>query len=259
MFVSENVDSNLPKSEQTNHIYSLYGVIVHSGRSTRNGHYYSFVKKEDKWYMCNDESISEVRNIDQVLKQNAYMLVYRYNLNHTKKPQVKPVKAKTQAPVQHPTYDLSLSRAKSLSAEIMESQQKKNEGTMPLSGFFEGKENVDSDEEEEKLVQKEKMTQKEEQKFTELDYILDTFEGVDLENISELDIMKNLSTVSLRDDINTPELKSYISSTLLKRKATKEAEIKKKNNNKTVKHNGSIKLNENKKNGFKIPASQKRK
>ena len=49
-FVSENSDSKLPKEDQSNHIYSLYGVIVHAGKSTRSGHYYSFVKSQSKFY-----------------------------------------------------------------------------------------------------------------------------------------------------------------------------------------------------------------
>lgn len=35
VFVSENVDSNVPKEEQTNHIYDLYGVIVHAGQGSK--------------------------------------------------------------------------------------------------------------------------------------------------------------------------------------------------------------------------------
>ncbi len=221
VFVSENVDSGLPKEEQTNHIYSLYGIIVHAGRSTRAGHYYSFVKKNNKWYMCNDESISEVRNIDQVLKQNAYMLIYKYHIKNTKKSPAKKAKEDmpAPAPVQTPTMELNLARAKSLSAEIVESHQKKNNGEMPLSGFFEGKEDVNSDEEEEKLVTKPAMTKKEEQNFTELDYIMDNFEDVDFDGFKNLDFMKNLSVMSLNDDIGTPELKTYISKTIMKRKA----------------------------------------
>lgn len=51
VFVSENVDAKVPRDEQTNHIYNLYGVIVHSGKTSKAGHYYSFVKKNEKWYM----------------------------------------------------------------------------------------------------------------------------------------------------------------------------------------------------------------
>jgi len=224
-FVSENVDSKAPKEEQTSHVYSLYGVIVHAGRSTRAGHYYSFVKRNNKWYMCNDDSISEVRNIDQVLKQNAYMLIYQYRIRDGKKTKKKQVAEKASAPkpaapvIPTPALDLNLSRTKSLSAEIMESHTKKNNGEMPLSGFFEGKEDVNSDEEEEKLVAKEPMTEKEKQKFTELDYIMDNFEDVNFDDIKNLDIMKNLSIVSLNDEIVTPELKTYISRTIMKQKA----------------------------------------
>lgn len=51
VFVSENIDSVVPREKQADHIYSLYGVVVHSGKSTGSGHYYSFVKKDNKWFM----------------------------------------------------------------------------------------------------------------------------------------------------------------------------------------------------------------
>jgi ubiquitin C-terminal hydrolase len=36
--------------------YSLRGTVIHSGTS-EGGHYYSFVKPNDKWYSFNDEFI----------------------------------------------------------------------------------------------------------------------------------------------------------------------------------------------------------
>lgn len=51
VFVSENIDSKLPKEKQNNYIYSLYGAIVHAGKGSKAGHYYSFIKKGNKWYL----------------------------------------------------------------------------------------------------------------------------------------------------------------------------------------------------------------
>ena len=40
-------------------IFDLYGVIVHAGGSRSFGHYYSYCRGfDDKWYKCNDETIS---------------------------------------------------------------------------------------------------------------------------------------------------------------------------------------------------------
>lgn len=55
--------------------YQLVGVLVHAGRSCDSGHYYSFVRSGDRWYKCNDATVTEV-NVDIVLKQKAYMLMY---------------------------------------------------------------------------------------------------------------------------------------------------------------------------------------
>lgn len=215
VFVSENVDSKLPKDQQSNHIYSLYGVIVHAGKSSKCGHYYSFVKHGDKWYMCNDERITEVRDIDQVLKQNAYMLVYKYKVPTSQK------SSRKGGSKAEDTASLNLSKTKSISIEIKESLENKNRNYMPLSGFIEeDKAEANSEEEEEKLTKKEDLSKEQQEKFDKLDYILANFEDIDLQEIKNLDIMRNLSCISLSDEnIKTPELKTYISNTLsLKKK-----------------------------------------
>mmetsp|Transcript_35078 Transcript_35078/g.76786 ORF Transcript_35078/g.76786 Transcript_35078/m.76786 type:complete len:831 (-) Transcript_35078:142-2634(-) len=55
--------------------YELVGVLVHAGRSCDSGHYYSFVRSNDRWYKCNDSNVTEV-GLDIVLRQKAYMLIY---------------------------------------------------------------------------------------------------------------------------------------------------------------------------------------
>ena len=145
------------------------------------------------------------------------MLVYRYNINNSKKAVKKPEPSVTV--VSNASTDLTLARAKSLSVEIKETHENKNQNIMPLSGFFETKQNVDSDEEEEKLVSKDPITPQMEEKYNELDYIMDNFEDINFDDIRNIDLFKNLSAVSLSDEIDTPQLKSYISKTLLKRKS----------------------------------------
>ena len=61
-------------SEQ--YIYDLIGVCNHSGRTT-GGHYTSFVKDNDKWYLCNDSSITEVYDTSQIITPKAYCLFYK--------------------------------------------------------------------------------------------------------------------------------------------------------------------------------------
>ena len=211
VFVSENIDTKLPREKQTDHVYDLYGVIVHAGRGSKSGHYYSFVKKDMKWYRCNDESVTQVHNIDQVLKQKSYLLFYKYRAAKPK------VEAKAVAPKEKvPAFpSLALNKTKSISVEIKETHENKNNNTMPLSGFMEVEKEVNSEEEEEKLVQKESEDKNDDEK-NRLDYILQNFEDVDFNDyFKDLDMMKNLSVVSLKDEnYQTPELKQMISNRL---------------------------------------------
>lgn len=60
---AENLSQNIPS-------YKLTGVIVHWG-SLKSGHYWSYVKKGEKWYQCNDATVAEV-NMDNTLLQTLY-------------------------------------------------------------------------------------------------------------------------------------------------------------------------------------------
>ena len=56
--------------------YSLFAVAVHLGSSISGGHYVSFVKRNDKWFFCNDDSIKQCSE-SKVLSNDAYLLFYR--------------------------------------------------------------------------------------------------------------------------------------------------------------------------------------
>lgn len=65
--------SNPVKNE---HLYNLFAVLVHSGRSTHSGHYYAFVKGPNgMWYEMDDCNVRQVSE-SAVLRQKAYMLFY---------------------------------------------------------------------------------------------------------------------------------------------------------------------------------------
>ena len=52
----ENVNRDVGK-----HLYELYGVIVHHGRSVGSGHYTSFIKNSnDMWYEMDDDKVRSV-------------------------------------------------------------------------------------------------------------------------------------------------------------------------------------------------------
>ena len=74
---AEELSKNIPS-------YTLTGVIVHSG-SCEGGHYWSYVKTGEKWYKCNDDTVSEAHMEDSLLKSlygdgkksdSAYILFY---------------------------------------------------------------------------------------------------------------------------------------------------------------------------------------
>jgi ubiquitin C-terminal hydrolase len=64
--------------------YHLYAIINHIG-SLGGGHYYSYVKDyskekiEDKWYLCNDTQVQELKFENVMSSNNAYILFYQSN------------------------------------------------------------------------------------------------------------------------------------------------------------------------------------
>jgi ubiquitin C-terminal hydrolase len=59
------------------YIYDLYGVCNHGG-SVLGGHYTSYVKNaNDKWYHCNDTSVTEQTLTQQIITPKAYCFFYR--------------------------------------------------------------------------------------------------------------------------------------------------------------------------------------
>jgi len=58
-------------------LYDLYAVVCHVGRSLQSGHYYSICKAQDNWVVLNDEHLSYVNKIDDIVTSQAYILFYR--------------------------------------------------------------------------------------------------------------------------------------------------------------------------------------
>ena len=66
-----NMDMNL---NLNNNNFTLRSIIFHMG-NTGGGHYISLIFKNDKWYLCNDSSITEVNNIDNYINKG-YIYLY---------------------------------------------------------------------------------------------------------------------------------------------------------------------------------------
>ncbi|KAL4504367.1 hypothetical protein ABPG72_009813 [Tetrahymena utriculariae] len=62
-------------SSSGGYYYNLIGIIVHSG-SQDSGHYISYVKRENRWFCCDDGKYQEVSE-KTVVKQEAYLLFYQ--------------------------------------------------------------------------------------------------------------------------------------------------------------------------------------
>ena len=86
-------------------IYDLYGVIHHYGE-INSGHYFSTIKINNKWIMCDDKNVYETTE-DKVMNQNAYILFYI-----------------SKESINNNSYYNSL---KSLMQHIVETNKKKNE------------------------------------------------------------------------------------------------------------------------------------
>lgn len=56
-------------------IYDLYAISNHTGGHS-GGHYYSFCKNKNKWYLFDDRSVSEV-DPSRIISNTAYVLFYR--------------------------------------------------------------------------------------------------------------------------------------------------------------------------------------
>jgi len=61
--------------DKEKYIYDLESVIVHQGELMANGHYFAFCKQDGKWFRFDDEIVSAT-TIEDVLRQEAYLLFY---------------------------------------------------------------------------------------------------------------------------------------------------------------------------------------
>ena len=55
---------------------NLIALVLHHGATTDSGHYTSVVKSADKWYICNDNSISITNLTDICMSKEVYMAFY---------------------------------------------------------------------------------------------------------------------------------------------------------------------------------------
>ena len=56
-------------------VYDLECVVVHQGDNVHNGHYFAFCRQDKKWFRFDDEIVSAT-TVEDVLRQEAYLLFY---------------------------------------------------------------------------------------------------------------------------------------------------------------------------------------
>lgn len=56
--------------------YKLFAVLIHDGNE-HGGHWYMFGSHHDKWFLFNDENVSQIHNIDQIIQKNAILILYK--------------------------------------------------------------------------------------------------------------------------------------------------------------------------------------
>mmetsp|Transcript_26156 Transcript_26156/g.25335 ORF Transcript_26156/g.25335 Transcript_26156/m.25335 type:complete len:115 (+) Transcript_26156:1698-2042(+) len=60
--------------------FNLIGLVSHKGKTLESGHYVAFTKRQDGiWYNCNDDTVTRVQKVEQILEQKnqAYILLYQ--------------------------------------------------------------------------------------------------------------------------------------------------------------------------------------
>ena len=58
------------------YIYDLIGICNHSG-GVSGGHYTSFVRYNNNWYLCNDTQVIQIDDLQQIITPKAYCLFYK--------------------------------------------------------------------------------------------------------------------------------------------------------------------------------------
>ena len=56
-------------------IYEVFGICNHSGNCF-GGHYYSYIKNNNKWFIFNDTNVSEISE-NKLITNKAYMFFFK--------------------------------------------------------------------------------------------------------------------------------------------------------------------------------------
>ncbi|HMT02668.1 MAG TPA: hypothetical protein PKD00_05065 [Burkholderiales bacterium] len=63
--------SEIPHNENVN------AIVIHEGKTVNSGHYFTYIKKDDKWYECNDNKVRIISDITEET-QNKRIAIFSY-------------------------------------------------------------------------------------------------------------------------------------------------------------------------------------
>lgn len=61
------------------HNYILYGMILHYGSMLNSGHYVTYIRQNNRWFLCDDSNVVEINDFninDQNIQNNSCVLLY---------------------------------------------------------------------------------------------------------------------------------------------------------------------------------------
>ncbi|APC25554.1 Ubiquitin carboxyl-terminal hydrolase [Only Syngen Nebraska virus 5] len=70
-------DTSLTVSDTVSDVnYNLFAVLVHSG-TENGGHWNAFTSHSGKWFLCDDEIVTPIHNVNTIVQKDAMMLMYK--------------------------------------------------------------------------------------------------------------------------------------------------------------------------------------
>ena len=79
VFPIQNLDISkyvVEENSRKDSLYDLCAISQHYG-SLSSGHYTAFCKNGGEWYNFDDEKVSKIVNINQIISKGAYILIFR--------------------------------------------------------------------------------------------------------------------------------------------------------------------------------------
>ena len=57
--------------------YQVFATVEHVGEQLYQGHYVSYLSQNNKWFLCNDQIITQLNEGDESATKNVYILILK--------------------------------------------------------------------------------------------------------------------------------------------------------------------------------------